>query len=414
MSLERIADLVRERTGLDPAALGPGALAAIVDARRKETGAPGVDAYAARLPGDADEVARLAQDLLVHETSFFRYPASYSLLAAAARVRLAARGDPLRVLSAGCALGSEPASVVMTLLDAGAPPERILVDAVDLGEAAIARARRGEYGARELRGLTPETRARHFEAGGPPWRLESRVLQRICYRVEDLLANGAAVADLYDVVLCRSVVIYLTPQARARLLSNLRRRLRPDGLLFVGHAETLAVRSYGWTPIAPLDAYALRIAPEAKPAPRRAFPAPPPAPLPQRPTSRTGSARGTTPARSAPTPPHAPPVVESSTLERARALGDAGRLDEARALLEAEAAGSRPSADVFCLLAVVHHAAGRTIDAENALIRALYLDPRHHEALLLSALLAGGRGDSARAARLFERARKTRGAGTPT
>ena len=152
--LARIERHLRSRLGLDPAALGRAGLLPALRTRVREVGSATLAGYATRLETDPEELRRLADRVLVHETWFFRYPASFPLLVAHVLERLATRppGPPLRILSAACATGEEPASIVMALLDAGAPPERFLVDALDFGEEAIRRARTGSYGEGSVRG----------------------------------------------------------------------------------------------------------------------------------------------------------------------------------------------------------------------------------------------------------------------
>ena len=42
-----------------------------------------------------------------------------------------------------------------------------------------------------------------------------------------------------DVVFCRNVMIYFDNKVRQKLVSEIERLLRPDGLLLIGHTETL-------------------------------------------------------------------------------------------------------------------------------------------------------------------------------
>ena len=65
-----------------------------------------------------------------------------------------------------------------------------------------------------------------------------------------------------------------------------------------------------------------------------------------------------------------------------------------------------PSADAFCLLGVVHDATGRFDDAEACYRKALYLEPRHEEAVTHLALLVDRRGAADEAKVLWNRARR--------
>ena len=64
------------------------------------------------------------------------------------------------------------------------------------------------------------------------------------------------------------------------------------------------------------------------------------------------------------------------------------------------------SADAFCRLGVEQEAQGRADQAEASFRKALYLDPRHHEAVTHLARLVEGRGADGEAKVLWSRARR--------
>lgn len=409
MSNDRIAAVLRETAGLEADALGARHLA---EAVRRMMARAGIDAesYAARIAADAATRELLIGDLLVHETSFFRYPESFRNLASLAAARTSTRPGPFRVLSAACATGQEAYSAAIALLEAGLPPERVSIDAFDRSEAAIATARAGRYDRGGKRGLDAERAARWFTTGDGTVEVLPDVRALVRFETGSLLAlDRPFQSTTYDAVFCRNLLIYLTEDARRRALSILRAWLAPDGVLYLGHAEVLVARAQGFAPLSGAATYACVEAtlPVARPtaaAPRphassRAAPAAPP-----RVANAPKSAVPTPPSPKSPAPKPPTPKLSDPLLE-ARTLADAGRLDEACALLETEVSHGRPSADHYHLLALIRRAAGQARESDEALSRALYLDPTHAGALLLAAVAAEGRGERAVAARLHARAR---------
>ena len=438
MSIGRIAAVLRETSGLEVDALGVHHLTEAVK-RLAVLSDLDLPAYADLVIADADARGLLIGELLVHETSFFRYPASFEHLAAHARARAAARPGPVRILSAACATGQEAYSVAITLLEAGLPPERIAVDAFDRSAAAVEIARAGRYERGGTRGLDPERAERWCSADTGTLTVVPAVRALVRFACGSLLGADRPFAhEAYDAVLCRNLLIYLTESARRRALTLLGDWLTPGGLLYLGHAEVLVARAEGFVPLADPGTYVCAPAPANDPRPRP-FPTPTPATpasgsssAPARPGAATRPSSPTPPtspgrppstrapadavpstpppapvALAAPAAPAAPTALsrEAGVLRTARDLADAGRLDEACAVLDDEVVRGRPSADAYHLLAVVRRASGQAREADAALARALYLDPTHAGALLLAAVSAEGRGERTTAARLHARAR---------
>jgi chemotaxis protein methyltransferase WspC len=414
VSLERLAEVLRTTTGLDMAALGTVALAQATAARRPQAGEADLAAYAEEVRMDPRVRRDLLAELLVHETSFFRYPGAFALLADLARahpcVRSADPGRVFRVLSAPCSTGPEPASVVMALLEAGLPLERVRVDAVDLSAAAVSRARAGLYAEVEMRGLDPARRARFADREGGAWRLRPEVLAAVHYEAADLLDPAFALSrEPYDAVLCRNLLIYLTPEARVRLLGGMRALLAPGGVLFVGHAEVLPTREAGFGVCGAPEAYAVCVRGAASVPGAGRQPAARPQPAGPAAARRAASAaprtaRGSRPAPVRPGSRPADPV--ETPLAEARRLADLGRAEEGLALLAREETAGRATAEAFHLAALLARALAQPEEAARALTRALYLAPRHVPSLRLAALLAREQGDDEKAARLQARAER--------
>lgn len=240
MSLTRIRELITARTGLQPDSLGASAVPNAVDGRVRFLNAGNTDAYADRLGHDPQEFQALVDAIIVPETWFFRGGVLYDALVKQVQRRSAENPSrPFKVLSLPCSTGEEPYSIVMALTDAGLAATAWSIDAVDLSSASIAVARVGRYREFSFRETTPELRARHFTPVGDQFELRAALRDRVRFRVGNLLdpASLAPFGERYDAVLCRNLMIYLTPQARRAALETLEQRLAPDGILAVGHAE---------------------------------------------------------------------------------------------------------------------------------------------------------------------------------
>ena len=405
--LGRVADLLRA-AHIDPALAGERVLHPIVEERRRELGDRDADAYADRLLRDPAEFGRLRERITVPETWLFRYPASFEAL----RARLSRPGTTaFRALSVACATGAEPYSVAATALAAGVPADGIEVVAVDPSEAALERAAAGRYGRMGVRGGLPSWAATWFREDPSGVTVDPAV--RACVR----FVHGAAPEALealpaaaFDAVFCRNLGIYLGEPGRAAIGRALLRVLRPDGALFLGHAERPAL--FGLAdrleplPDAPAGSFAHAVrAAVAPPRVARAVAAAPPVAIARTPAPAAPAARPAhLPASPASPSSPRPLATPAPCLADARAAADAGDLAAALELAQAlHAAGDR-SASLLELLGSIHSGLGLHAVAEGWLRQAVYVDPSHPEALLQLAALAERRGDRAQAERYRMRA----------
>jgi chemotaxis protein methyltransferase CheR len=181
---------------------------------------------------------RVVDALLNGETSFFRDGPVFDQIADAA-LAAGADGRRVRIWSAGCSTGQEPLSLAMLLAerDGAAVPEIV---ATDVSEGALARARAGRYSQFEIqRGLPMRRMIRWFEAEGEgDWIARPELLRHVAYRRMNLVADRAP-AGLFDLVLCRNVLLYLSPELKARVFERFAAALRPGGVLVLGAGETV-------------------------------------------------------------------------------------------------------------------------------------------------------------------------------
>jgi chemotaxis protein methyltransferase WspC len=110
----------------------------------------------------------------------------------------------------------------------------------------------------------------------------------------------------------------------------------------------------------------------------------------------------------APQPAAAPAPLARSLLEQAADLANAKRLAEAVELCERSIRQSGPKPEAYHLLGIIHQSAGALEQAESALGKAVYLDPRHDEALLALSILADRRGRGREADSYRRRAERAR------
>jgi chemotaxis protein methyltransferase CheR len=192
---------------------------------------------------DAAEIAQLARELTVTETYFLRNPAQFKALAATALPDLLARRSghlPLRLLSLGCASGEEAYSLAIAAHDLLLAPS-VSITGADINPAMLEKARAARYTAWSLRELEPTILARWFSERGGTWQLRETIRRAVDFKHCNLVQSKHPFwhEQRYDVIFCRNVLMYLTPDQLRATITRITHLLQPEGYLFLGHAESL-------------------------------------------------------------------------------------------------------------------------------------------------------------------------------
>jgi len=409
--------------------------------RLKETGLGGA-AYLERLErpeAPRVELRALARELTVGETYFYRNVAQFSALTEVvlpARMAERARNHTraLSLLSAGCASGEEPYSLAMAVRDGITEPDwEVSIVGVDINPSALEKAARGRYSTWSLRELPVDARQRWFHDRGREVEVVGAIREAVRFEEHNLADDSPVLRspDSYDVVFCRNVLMYFTPEGARAVARRLARALVPGGYLFLGHAETLRGLSNDFhlchthgtfyyqrkETLAPDDADARSgratgsrpfAAPTAAPTVSRWRPDSPAA-SPSGPWSmewmeaiRSSSERIATLAAAAllgpePSAPPGPPAPDDEAkrpeLREALALVAQEQYRDALALLRRLPEDAANSPEVLLLSAVLLTHRGSLSEAEAACARILEGDQRNASAHYLLALCRESAGD---------------------
>jgi chemotaxis protein methyltransferase CheR len=187
---------------------------------------------------------RVVEALLNNETYFFRDRAPFDLLQRYALPELAtrrAKSKRLRIWSAGCSTGQEVYSLAMLFAE---DPEKwhgwtIDVLGTDVSTSCIDRARNGSYSQFEVqRGLGINQMIKWFEEVGDGWRAVESLRKPIRFQVHNILEPPPHPGG-FDIVLCRNVLLYLSPDKKTLAFERLMAAMAEDGWLMLGAGETV-------------------------------------------------------------------------------------------------------------------------------------------------------------------------------
>lgn len=217
-------------------------------------GCADMDALAARLVAHKDPVLENAvvNALLNNESSFFRDLQIFDMIHRHILPHIHAQKPDrtLRIWSAGCSTGQEVYSLAIQIQNDMARWRgwRIEILATDISTAAIDQARAGTFTQMDVqRGLPVADLLKWFEPAGDDWRAHSMLRQMIDFRTDNLFDARAPVGE-YDLLLCRNVLLYFTPERRQGVLQLLTRHSHAGSVLLLGAGETVIGQSEDFVP----------------------------------------------------------------------------------------------------------------------------------------------------------------------
>jgi two-component system, chemotaxis family, CheB/CheR fusion protein len=201
------------------------------------------DRYVEILRSDTSELDLLAKDLLINVTGFFRDPKVFDLLAekiVPELVRGHAPNHPIRIWVAGCSTGEETYSLTMLFreeITAAKRDIKLQVFASDVDPDAVASAREGLYPETIEADVSAERLARFFSKDDHGYRVLPELRATVVFTVQDVLADPPF--SRLDLISCRNLLIYLRPEAQAKVVSLFHFALRERGFLLLGSSETV-------------------------------------------------------------------------------------------------------------------------------------------------------------------------------
>ena len=243
--LPDIIALLRTKTVHDFGLYKHGTLERRVERRMALAGVKTAAGYLDLLLRDAEERDQLSRDLLINVTGFFRDAAVFEFLGKSVipdLVRDHPLDRPLRIWVAGCSSGEETYSLAMLFreqIDASKRDVKLQIFASDVDPDAVATAREGLYPDSVEADVPPERLARFFSKEDRFYRISAELRSSVVFTVHDVLADPPFAR--LDFVSCRNLLIYLLPEAQAKVISIIHFALREGGLLLVGDAETVGV-----------------------------------------------------------------------------------------------------------------------------------------------------------------------------
>jgi chemotaxis protein methyltransferase CheR len=207
--------------------------------RLRSLGIASFDDYLRYLELEPAEWEHCTNALTTNVTAFYREAHHFEILG---QYAAASTASPLRVWSAGCSSGEEPYTIAMCLAESR-PAGDFEILATDLDTQVLAHAREAIYPLASVTSLPEERQKRFFLKGTGRNEGRARVRAELARHVSfgriNLMDAEWPVESGLDAIFCRNVMIYFDKPTQRRLIERFAALLKPRGLFFAGHAESL-------------------------------------------------------------------------------------------------------------------------------------------------------------------------------
>ena len=384
VSWERVSDVISSSMGLHFPPARWKDLERGLEGAARELGLADAAACAARLLESTptrEQLRVLASHLTIGETYFFRDTRLFealrgSLLPDLIAARRTRRDHRLRLWSAGCCTGEEAYSLAILLheLLPDIAQWHVTLMATDVNPRFLQKAHAGVYGEWSFRGVPDAMRRRYFRATDDGrFALRGEIKRLVTFAqlnlVQDLFPSITSDTNAMDVIFCRNVLMYFTPEHMQAVVEKLRLALLPGGWLVVSPSEAAQSLFPGLSQVSYPGAILYRREKPAAATPRPA-PAPPPAVVvPMR--------ESTPPVRAAAAPAPAERPRTPDFAGSARACANQGALDQALEWCDKWVAAAKLDPAAHYLRAMVLLEQGEPSQAALALQRTVYLEPAY-------------------------------------
>lgn len=245
-TLDSLLEKVHHEAGYDFRDYKRGTMVRRLERRLHTTGTKTYSAYLRFLDTHPEEYQRLADDITIKVSGFFRNPYAFQqvvrLVLPELALRKQSRGErELKFWSSACARGEEPYSIAIMLnefLGEQRQNFNISVYATDVSRQALSDAEVGLYPLKEVEDIFGPAALNYFTYRSGGYMVKNDIRQMLRFSYFDLTSDIKHPFMNVDCIFCCNILIYLQRQCQERVLNMLYDSLATPGYLILGEGET--------------------------------------------------------------------------------------------------------------------------------------------------------------------------------
>lgn len=191
------------------------------------------------IPHDKTLRQELIDLVTVNETYFYREESQLELA-----VSFAQAIKEVKILCAPCASGEEVYSLSMMLQEKGKDQYSFKITGIDINSEAIEKAQNGVFSERSLHKLEPRLKDKFFTCKDKSYQVKREYFSSINFTKINIFDYDFLNIGKYDIIFSRNMLIYFDDEFRLKTIERFATLLKPEGKLFLGHADIIPDNSY--------------------------------------------------------------------------------------------------------------------------------------------------------------------------
>jgi two-component system CheB/CheR fusion protein len=247
-AIAKIFVIIRARTGKDFSMYKQSTIMRRIERHMGLRQMIDLDDYVRFLQENPQEVEILAKEMLIGVTQFFRDPDAWNKFRDKALTKLVSSrsvGSTIRIWIVGCSTGEEAYTMAIILTEAlealGRSGDiRYQIFATDIESESIEAARTGLYPQNIEADVSTNRLERFFVKEDRQYRIIKHLRDNIVFALQNVIRDPPFTH--LDIIICRNLLIYLTPDLQKKLITLFHFALESNGILFLGEAETVGGR----------------------------------------------------------------------------------------------------------------------------------------------------------------------------
>lgn len=257
-TFNKLREIIRARSGISLSKNKQALVKSRLSKRMRILGLGSFEDYLNYVLNDKSgaEMASLLDVISTNVTSFYRESRHFEVMRDVIDEWSGDGVRSLRMWSCACSSGEEPYTMAIETLEAlRARATDVKILATDIASSVLRMSLKGEYSEDKMAPVPRHLKSKYFDRrcmnGEYIYSVSQRIREMVLFRQFNLSAFPYPLRGPLDLIFCRNVMIYFDIATRVQLVQEAKRLLRPGGYLFVGHAETLAGISDGFSAVKP-------------------------------------------------------------------------------------------------------------------------------------------------------------------